>query len=256
MMLPEISAAMRAEFTKLRQMRGTVVALALFWLVSIAVAALDGWSARQAIITHSPLLRSGFTPEQAGLDGVLYGQVALIVFGVLSVTSEYGSGMIRLSLLASPRRGRFFTAKMTVTGIVAFVAAIPATLVAYVTTQATLGPYGASITAAGVPRALFGAAGYVTLISLFAAGLALMTRTAIAPLAILIPWVLIGSHLLSIIGATKALARYFPDQAGMQMLTVRVIPGSLSPAAGLAVLAAWVAVVLAAGYVLLAGRDA
>lgn len=256
MTIRETTAAMNAELTKLRSVRGTVITLALFSLVSIAIAALDGWSARQAIDTHSHLLRSGFTPEQAGLDGVLYGQVVLIVFGVLAVTSEYRSGMIRLSLLAVPRRGQLFLAKMAVTALVALAAAIPTTVVAYVTTQAALGPHGASIDAFGVPRALVGAVGYLVLMCLFAAGIAVMTRGPIAPLAILIPLVLIGSHLLTLIGATKAIARYFPDQAGDQMLTVHVSGDSLSPAAGLAVLLAWVAAVQVGGYVLHRLRDA
>jgi hypothetical protein len=256
MVLDETSAAMNAELTKLRSVRGTVIALALFALISIGVAALDGWSARQAIETHSHLLRSGFTPEQAGLDGILYGQVALIAFGVLVVTSEYGAGMIRLSLLAVPRRGRFFLAKMTVTALVAATAAVPATIVAYAVTQAALGPYGASMGAAGVPRALAGGIGYLVLICLLAAGIAAMTRNAIAPLAILIPLVLIGSHLLSIISATKPIARYLPDQAGNQMLAVHVSAGALSPAAGLAVLLGWVAVAQTGGYILHRVRDA
>jgi ABC-2 type transport system permease protein len=256
MTVGETTAAMNAEFTKLRSVRGTVVSLTLFALVSIGVAALDGWSAGHAIATHSRLLRSGFTPEQAGFDGILYGQVAIIAFGVLVVTSEYGSGMIRLSLLAVPRRGQFFLAKMGVTALVAAVAAIPVTVVTYLVTQLALGHYGASIGAVGVPRALVGSVGYVVLMCLFAAALAVLTRNAIAPLAVLIPLVLIGSHLLMLLGATKAFARYLPDQAGSQMLTVHVASGSLSPGAGLAVMAAWVAVALAVGYVLQRMRDA
>lgn len=252
----ETAAAMRAELAKLRSLRGTLIALALFALISVGVAALDGWSARQAIITHNPLLRPDFTADQAGLDGVQYGQVALIAFGVLIVTSEYGSGMIRLSLLAVPRRGQLYAAKMAVAVLAAVVVAIPATVIAYVTTQAALGPYGASISTPGVLRALAGAVCYLVLMCLFAAGIAVMTRNPIAPLAVLIPWVLIGSHLLSIIGVTKAIARFAPDQAGVQMLTIHVSRGSLSPIAGLAVLLAWVAVAQAGGYLLHRFRDA
>ncbi|MGH3252156.1 MAG: ABC transporter permease [Trebonia sp.] len=252
----ETTAAMNAEFTKLRSVRGTVLALTLFALISIGVAALDGWSAGHAIAAHSPMLRNGFTPEQAGFDGILYGQVAIIVFGVLVVTSEYGSGMIRLSLLAVPRRGRFFLSKMAVAALVIAVVAVPVTVVTYLVTQVALGRYGASISASGVPRALVGSVGYVVLMCLFAAALAAMTRNAIAPLAVLIPLVLAGSHLLTIIGPIKAVARYLPDQAGGQMLAVHVSGGSLSPAAGFAVLLAWVAVALAAGYVLQRLRDA
>lgn len=245
-------AAMRAELTKLRSVRSTYIALLLFVPISIVVGILDGASARSAIESHSSLLRSDFTPEQAGLDGVLYGQLALIVFGVLIVTCEYASGMNRLSLLAVPRRGRLYTAKMAVTAMAALVVAIPVTVITYAATQLALGPHGASMLAAGVPRALAGAAGYLVLMCLFAAGVAAAARSPVAPLIVLLPLVLFGSHLLTIIGATKEVARYFPDQAGMEVLTVN----SHRAGIGLAVLLTWTVVAQAAGYLRHSGRDA
>ncbi|MFE2070107.1 hypothetical protein ACFXDH_48415 [Streptomyces sp. NPDC059467] len=98
--MAETLAAVRAETIKLRGIRGTRLSLLLFAVVSVLVAALDGWSARHALASGNPSLRSDFTPEQAGLESILYGQLALIVFGVLVVTSEYTSGMMRVSLLA------------------------------------------------------------------------------------------------------------------------------------------------------------
>jgi ABC-type transport system involved in multi-copper enzyme maturation permease subunit len=240
----ETVAAIHAEFTKLRCVRSTFIALLLFVPVSVLIAALDGWSARSALESDSPMLRDGFTPQQAGLDGILYGQLALIVFGVLVVASEYGSGMMRVSLLAVPRRGRLYAAKMAVTAAVTAVVAIPVTVVSYLVTQLALGPHGASIGASGVPRALVGAVVYLTLMCLFAASTAAMARNAIVPLAVLLPMVLAGSQILSIIGATKEVARYFPDRAGMQMLTV----DSHDAYSGCAVLLAWTVAALACGY--------
>lgn len=228
----------------------------LFVFVSIAVAALGGWSAKQAIETHGRLLRSDFTPQQAGLDGIMYGQVALIALGVVAATCEYGSGMIRLSLPAVPRRGMFSAVKTTVVAALALAVAAPVTVVAYLTTQLALGRYGASIGDAGVPRALAGAVIYLVSMTLFSAGAAVITRSTVAPLAVLIPLVLVGSHLLTIIGATKQLAKYFPDQAGDQMFTVRITAGALSPEVGGAVLLAWAGAAVAVGYVLNRVRDA
>jgi ABC-2 type transport system permease protein len=240
----ETVAAIRAEFTKLRCVRSTFIALLLFVPVSVLVAALDGASARSALDSHSTLLRAGFTPQQAGLDGILYGQLVLIVFGVLVVSSEYGSGMMRVSLLAVPRRSRLYAAKMAATAAAAAAVALPVTLAGYLITQAALGPHGASIGAAGVPRALAGAVAYLTLMCLFAASTAAIARNAVIPLAVLLPMVLAGSHILSLIGATKAVARYFPDQAGIQMLTVN----SHGAATGFAVMLAWTVAALACGY--------
>jgi len=242
--MSETIAAIQAEFTKLRGVRSTFTALLLFVPVSILVAAVDGWSAKGAIESHSPALRAGFTPQQAGLDGILYGQLALIVFGVLIVASEYSSGMIRVSLLAVPRRGRLYAAKMVVTAAAAAIVAIPVTLVSYLATQLALGPHGVSIGDHGVPRALAGAVVYLTLMCLFAASAAAVARNAVLPLIILLPMVLAGSHILSILGATKAIARYFPDQAGTDLLTVN----SHDTSFGFAVLLTWTLAASAWGY--------
>lgn len=242
--MSETVAAIHAEFTKLRCVRSTFVALLLFVPISILIAALGGWSAKSALESDNPGLRADFTPQQAGLDGILYGQLALIVFAVLIVTSEYGSGMMRVSLLAVPRRGRLYAAKMVVTAAAAACVAIPVTVVSYLVTQVALGSHGVSISASGVPRALAGAVVYLTLMSLFAASTAAMARSAIVPLAVLLPMVLAGTQILSVIGATKEVARYFPDRVGMEMLTVN------SPDAymGFAVLVVWTVVALACGY--------
>ncbi|MFC8390753.1 MULTISPECIES: ABC transporter permease [unclassified Streptomyces] len=241
--MSETAAAVRAEFTKLLGIRGTLVALLLFAPFSLLIAALGGWSAKGAIESDSPGLRSDFTPQQAGLDGVLYGQLALIVFGVLIVSSEYTSGMMRVSLLAVPRRGRLYAAKTAVTAAATAALAIPVTVVGYLVTQLALGPHGASIGASGVPRALAGAVLYLTLMSLFAAGLAATARSAVVPLAVLLPMVLAGSQILSVVGATKEVVRYFPDRAGMRMLTV----GADDAYTGFAVLLAWTVAALALG---------
>jgi ABC-2 type transport system permease protein len=253
----DLVAAASAEFTKLRSIRSTLVALSLSFPISIGIGVLEGWSVRGAIASHSPALRPDFSSAQAGFDGVLYGQLALIVFSVLLVTSEYGSRMIGLSLLAVPKRGHFYAAKMIVTGLAAAAVSIPAIVLAYIGTQLALGPYGASPFASGVPRAMLGAVGYLTLMSLFAAGIAVMARNPIVPLAILLPLVLAGSQILSVIGATAAMARFLPDQAGMRMLAVSVDSGDkLSPVAGFAVLLGWTVGALIGGYVLLLRRDA
>ncbi|MFE2941456.1 ABC transporter permease [Streptomyces sp. NPDC059255] len=250
--MSETLAAVRAEFAKLRGIRSTLTALLLFVPVSVLIAALGGWSARGAIQSGNPGLRSDFTPEQAGLDGILYGQLALIVFGVLIVSSEYTSGMMRVSLLAVPRRGRLYAAKMAVTAVSAAAVAIPVTVISYLVTQCALGPYGTSIEAGGVPRALAGAVVYLTLMTLFAAGIAAMARGAVVPLAVLLPTVLAGSQILSVVGATKEVARYFPDRAGTHLLTI----GSPDGYIGAVVLLVWTVVALILGYLRHARWDA
>jgi ABC-2 type transport system permease protein len=146
---------------------------------------------------------------------------------------------------------------MIITVLAAAVVSIPTIVLAYMATQLALGPYGVSPFAPGVPRAMLGAVGYLTLMSIFAAGIAVMVRNPIVPLATLLPLVLAGSQILSVIGATASMARFLPDRAGMAMLAVSVGRGdALSPGAGLAVLLGWAAGALIGGYILLHRRDA
>lgn len=249
--MSEILAAVRAETTKLRAVRALTLALLLFAVVSVLVGALDGWSARTALETDRSRLRDDFTAAQAGLDGVQYGQLALIVFGVLVGACEYTSGMVRASLLAVPRRGRLYLAKTLVAGAAAAVVSVPVCVIAYLVTQGALGPHGASITAPGVPRALAGAAVHLTLMCLFAVGTAAAARQSVVPLAVLLPMVLVGSHLLSLVRSTGDLARYLPDRAGTELLTI----GSDHAARGLVTLLAWTGAALAVGFVRLRRWD-
>src|ERR1700682_239069 len=104
---------------------------------------------------------------------------------------------------------------------------------------------------------MLGAVGYVTLMSVFAAGIAAMARNPIVPLATLLPLVLGGSQILSLIGATAAVGGFLPDRAGMRMLAVSAgSSNQLSSVAGFAVMLVWAAAALMGGYILLQRRDA
>ncbi|MEW9530156.1 ABC transporter permease [Microbispora sp. NPDC049125] len=249
------TALLRAELTKLRTVRGPMVALGLVLAVGAGIGALDGLSARGAIESHNPMLRPDFTAEQAGLVGIQYALLPMIVFGVLLVTGEYGSGMIGVSLLAVPRRGRFYAAKLTVGALAAVAVTVPATVASVTVTQLALGPYGTSPLAPGVPAAMAGAVVYLTLMCLLTAGVTVMARNALVPLAVLLPLVMAGSQILSVIDATSELSRFLPDRAGAQLTLVEPGAGDMGPAAGLAVLLAWTVAALAGGHLALRRRD-
>ncbi|MFC5187658.1 ABC transporter permease [Actinomadura harenae] len=243
--------AVRGELVKLRSVPGPLVSLALVPVISVGVGALNGWSGRQALTSHSSLLRPDFTAQQSGFDGVQYGMLALIVFGVLAVSGD----PLGPALLAVPRRGAFMAAKM----IAITVAALPVVVVSVVAsdlaTQMTLGPYGKSLGESGVPRALGGAVLYLMLMCVLAAGFTMMTRTPLVPLAVLLPLVTVGSQLLTVAAAGRRAAELLPDRAGARLLTVRPEHDALGPMLGGAVLVAWVVAAVAGGALVLRRRD-
>jgi ABC-2 type transport system permease protein len=107
-----------------------------------------------------------------------------------------------------------------------------------------------------VLRAIAGAALYLTLVSALSAGLGAMLRNSALTLGILIPlFFIIGPILSRIPGVDKA-ARFLPDQAGNQIMTVGAHKaGTLTPLQGLLVVIAWTVTAVLAGYLRLRRRD-
>ncbi|SCE51148.1 ABC-2 type transport system permease protein [Streptomyces sp. DfronAA-171] len=203
--------------------------------------------------------RLTFDPTYISFAGMGLGQLAMIVFGVLVVSNEYSTGMIRTSLAAVPRRGVFLFSKVAVATVLAFVVGLITAFVSFFVGQLILGDHGASIGDPGVLRAVFGAALYMTLIAMFSMGIAAMLRSPLLSLGILMPFFFIISNILGNVNATKKVGQYLPDQAGTKIM--QVVPplhddAPYGPWGGLLIMVAWVAAALLVGYALLRHRDA
>ncbi|MFJ5725239.1 ABC transporter permease [Streptomyces sp. NPDC093149] len=246
------TAVVRAELTKIRTVRSTLVPLFVALIVSIGIGVLNGASARSAIDKGSSMLRPDFNPVDAGFVGVQFGQLALIAFAVLLVCAEYGSGMIRTSLAAVPSRGLFYLGKIIAATTVALVVAVPTSFLAFLASQAALGPHGVELSHPGALRAAFGACLYLTLMCLFSLGIATMLRSTALALSLLFAFVFVLSPVANVIPALRTAARYLPDHCGAEVM--RADP-DLSPGTGLLILAAWAAAALLAGYLTLRSRD-
>jgi len=246
-----------SELTKIRSLRSISSCLTVTFILTLSLSLVSGWSIRRAIDTHSLMLLPGFNPASAGFDNVSFAQLGLITFGVLLVTSEYVTGMIRLSLAAVPQRGLLYSAKMVAGGATAFLFALPLTILSYSGTQLGLGPHAAPFTTPGLPRALIGGALYLTMISLISAGIATMLRSQILSLALVLPMFSVGSQILSQIQSIRASAKYLPDLSGARAMAVTATPsGSLTPGVGLSVMLLWTLAALVGGYLVLRRRDA
>ncbi|GAA0439543.1 ABC transporter [Acrocarpospora corrugata] len=251
-----------SEWTKIRTVPSTVWTLVLTSVLSVGLGYLLSVLSRGSLAGASPERMVNFDPIFLAFYSLTLSQLALVVFGVLVVSGEYGSGTIRASLLAVPRRGLFYGGKMlaaTVPVLVMSVITVPATFFA---TQAGLGPYGISLTADGVPAAVVGACLYLPLICLFAMGMAAMLRSTTRSLGILLPLLFLGSQGLGNAPPVKAFTQYLPDQAGMLIMHL-VGPQDdprwardYGPWTGVGILALWAAAALIGGYLLLRRRDA
>ncbi|MEU2283577.1 ABC transporter permease [Streptomyces sp. NPDC013178] len=122
--------AISSEWTKIRSVRSTMWTLGVFVLlvvgIGLATAALVSANAGEDELSRE-------NPLSFGFFGLLLGSMCIITLGVLTTASEYGTGMIRTTMVACPTRGRVLAAKGVVFFLVAFVVTlVSAILVAMV----------------------------------------------------------------------------------------------------------------------------
>ncbi|GAA3883008.1 ABC transporter permease subunit [Streptomyces sp. NPDC003631] len=249
----------RSEWTKIRSVASTVWTLSAALVVTVALGMLISALTRREFDSMSPRDRLTLDPTFISFAGMSLGQLAMIVFGVLVVSNEYSTGMIRTSLAAVPRRATFLFGKITVATALALVVGMATSFLAFFLGQAVLGPHGARLGDPGVLRAVVGGGLYMTLIAMFSMGIAAMLRSPMLSLGVLMPFFFLISNILGNVSATKKIGRFLPDQAGSRIL--QVVPGTgddtpYGPWGGLGIMVLWVAAALIGGYALLKKRDA
>jgi ABC-2 type transport system permease protein len=249
----------RSEWTKIRSVASTVWTLSLAVVVTIALGMLISALSKNEFDNMGRDDQLSFDPTFISFAGMSLGQLAMIVFGVLVVSNEYSTGMIRSSLAAVPQRGSFLFSKIAVATGLALVVGLATSFVAFFLGQAMLGTHKAEIGDSGVLRAVIGGGLYMTLIAMFSMGVAAMLRSPMLSLGILMPFFFLISNILGNVDATKKIGRYLPDQAGskiMQVVTPIDDDTPYGPWGGLGIMALWVLAALLGGYVLLKKRDA
>ncbi|MEU8547862.1 ABC transporter permease [Streptomyces roseoverticillatus] len=116
--------ALAAEWTKIRSVRSTV------WTLSVMVAIVVGVGLLIALaVNASNSTMNGTTPLAAGFFSLMLGMICVITLGVLTISTEYGTGMIRTTLTACPDRVRVLAAKAIVFFALAFVVTLVSTVV-------------------------------------------------------------------------------------------------------------------------------
>jgi ABC-type transport system involved in multi-copper enzyme maturation permease subunit len=210
------------------------------------------------------------------LAGLFIGLIAVIVVGALFITAEYRRGLIRVTLAASPRRGRVLAAKAIILGTVTFAAGLAgaagAILLGTPLLRANGNPIYPATTLTDV-RVIAGTAALVAVFAVFALGVGAILRHGAATVtvvitAVILPYLLAVAFPALPAGAADWLLRITPA-AGFAIK--QVIPAypqvagtytpyqdyfPLAPWAGFAVTCAWAALALALAAFLLRRRDA
>ena len=253
----------RSEFTKIRSVRSTYWTL----LVLLAVSVGLGGAISAATASHwnqmSPGDQATFDPTQTSLAGLFYlGQLVIVVLGAMVLTSEYSTGMIRTSLSVMPRRPTVFAAKTLVLGVVALGVTVVASFITFFLGQALLASthHNATLSQAGVMRAVVGSAVYVTLCGLFAFAFGALIRHTAGAITTVIGVLFVLPILAHVLPDTwyHGVERWLPSSAGSAISqTVGQVDTHLFSGWGeMIVFAVYVAILLVAGLGLFQTRDA
>jgi ABC-2 type transport system permease protein len=252
-------AALAAEWIKLRSLRSMLLTPLLGAVASIGLADsavknhAAGWAHLDAV------QQAQFDPLGTNFNFEVLGILLFGVLGALVATNEYGSGLIRTTLAATPQRGLVLAAKAVLASLVSFALAVVIVFTAFFTAQGILSGYHAPHVSLGdhnVLAHLLGTVYYMTAAGLIGLFTGVLVRSAAAAITSMFGLLLVLPVLADRItpdAVTRHTVPYLPMNLGDEMLHHHT---GLSPGPAVAGLAAWVLVLAAAAAFSLRGRDA
>ena len=256
-----MTEAVRAEWTKLRTLPSTMWLLASTAVVTIVVSAIAAaaWHVNSS---------TSADPTKISLSGIDVGQAIVAILAVLAMSEEYGTGMIRTSLSAVPRRLRLLAAKasnlaglLLPVGVVAVVGSLLAGR--FLLPDAGIEPaHGYPLVSLGqgaTLRAAIGSVLYLILIALLSLGVATIIRDTAASVGAILGLIYlppVAAQLIQDPTWRRHLEQFAPMTAGLSIQTTNRIPSlPIAPWPGLGVLTAWAVAALLVAGVLLRLRD-
>jgi ABC-2 type transport system permease protein len=252
-----------AEWIKLRSIRSTYLALAAAAIAAVALGYL---------ITHyqanttpdwahlSAKARATWDPVSFSLGGLAIAQLAFGVLGVLAISSEHTTGLIRTTFAAVPRRRAVLGAKAAVAGAVTLAAGGLIAFATFFTGQWALSAkhLNATLSDPGVLRGVLAAGLYLAVITLVGLGLGALIRHTAGAIAAMFALVFLIPQVIHAMPApwNTSIGKYMLDNAGQQMTALHGAPGYFSPGPSLIVCLAYAAAALTAAAVVITRRDA
>jgi ABC-type transport system involved in multi-copper enzyme maturation permease subunit len=256
---------MRSEWTKLRSVRSTTWTLVATVVITIGISIIATSTEATRWAHSSQADHLSFDPTNLSLTGLLFGQLAIGILGVLAISAEYGTGTIRASLAAVPDRRLLLAAKAAVFALVALVVGEVVSFGAFFVGQTLIGGVAphATIGQAGVLRAVAGGGLYLALLGLLALGLGSIIRHTAGAIAAFVGVLLIIPLILPALPTSlnQTIGKFEPVTIGNAVTSVNTHLGSgatpsFSPWVGLALLAGYAALALGIGGWRMMRRDA
>lgn len=260
--LPGFTSQLRAEWTKLRSQRSFLIQIGLALLLAVAMSALICLAIGSTWDELSPAEQADLDPALIGISGTTFSSIVLGVLGVTCVSSEYTSGMIRLTMTVTPSRLRVLAAKAVIVAAVSWSVGLVVMVLSFFAGQLVLGSYEgvptASLSENSAQRAII--AGWLTtpLFPLIGAAVGAILRSTASAITATLALVFVPSFFGGLLPRTiqENVLAYLPGNASDTLLQSRSDYATyLEPPVAVAVIIAWLVAFFVAAGVLLQRRD-
>jgi hypothetical protein len=258
-----VGNVLRSEWTKIRSVRST------YWTLITAAVLTVGLSAIVCLVYVAQFSKlkpediRAFDAASTSLTGGILAQFAIAVFGVMVITGEYATGIIRTTFAAVPQRLHVLLAKIATFSGLTFAATSAACFAAFFIGQAILSAkdIGVSITDTNVLRTVVGTAMYLTILGLLSLGVGALLRKTAGAICAMVGILFVLPVLAEFLPASlDGVQKYLPSNAGTAIISSVPQPGGaeaiLGPWMGLGVFFLYAVVALVAGGYFLQRRDA
>jgi ABC-2 type transport system permease protein len=251
----------RSEWIKFRSLRSTLYTLLVAVVLMIGIGALFSAVTASQYHTFSVADKATFSAVSTSLTGISFAVIAFGVLGVLLMSGEYSTGMIRASLTAVPRRLPVLWGKLAVFAGAIFSVSLVASFISFFLGQALLSGHHLSvaITAPGALRSVIGAALYVTVAGMIGLALGALLRNTAAGISTFVGVFFVIPPLTGLLPASVSdhLTKYLPSNAGEALWGgTNGAQSALSPWTGFALLCGYAVILIAAAAWRLRSADA
>jgi ABC-type transport system involved in multi-copper enzyme maturation permease subunit len=252
--------ALRSEWTKIRSVRSTMWTLGSAIVITVGIGVLGNWGrSNHSDATTAQLAHEDLT--QRTLFGIILGQLIMVVFGAMAITSEYSTGMVRTSLTAQPRRAAVFWSKLLVVSAVAFVVGEIISFASFLISSSFWRAKGIDLTLS-TPHAMQAVVGgglYLAGSAILAFGLGAILRHTAGAITSGVGLLFVLTILVNFLPQSwqNHLDKWLPFNAGGQVWSTQHVPGTdLGAWTGFGVFLIYGVVAVALGGYIFRNRDA
>ena len=249
-----------SEWTKLWSVRSTRWTLLALTVLTIGFGVLFCFLTNHYWPSQSVKDRADFDATSTCFGGLMFGQLAIAVLGVMVISSEYSTGGIRTSLTAVPNRIRLLSAKLIAFAATSFGVGLVIAFAAFFAGQPFFAKrgIGASLSHGSVIRAVLGAALYVVVSGLFGFAVGVLLRHTAGAITVVVAFLFVLPLVVNAFPGAwgAAVIRYFTSNAGQQITYVHQSGNVLGPGVGFGIFCLWAVVPLVIGAAIMRRRDA